>query len=978
MTQNIISNKCIDNGIDATFSGYNSSHYVYIFYNTLNLSVNSIKLSDSLNGLRHSTIVCHRNLIVQFGGIKDDNTSSNDLYVYQLELCPETNEHEENSIDESSESQQTLDIDSSSKENIIETSSLPFSVWNIEGDLPSARYYAVAASINTKEILFYGGTNGSDYFNDSFILNVENKTWKALACKGSPPQGMIGQTVVIWNGYKSVKNIHIDVGEDSKPNIIFYGGSTLNNDEFDTIFQLDLKMERWNRIPITLPKKCSFSSSIHIDTQIGIFSEKDEIHTKVWIAQVFPAHKVFQTYLTIKDIFEFSDFYTSFNLIYRYALYFDHKEAIQLKNKFVEQFLDKEIENFFYNETSMEVLNSTVLMRFAYELFDDFPLFRDDGPTKKSAWSLFFGGKEKEREIKKVGDLFFKLPPLFVKIEKSFKSPIMEEVKSGLLGIFSFVVGTPWDPKFLDSVLEGDSEDSLIKYNDDDRNFILKFLNLDHPLEVYNKLKNNKKYEEFPSSYQEAFQLFREKLFEIIRFGSGTQQHIGKIKWVRRVLFIFRPILSTMNPIMIVNKMMNVLLASNMGKYGIALGLEVGKTENAITAKKKSMSPELVQLIQKFKEGKSFHELDRIRAKYYIKPPSSNLTETVDIENFEEEFQKQFLRAFHLPTSARKIIFQFPEFTPTPKNAPPKKKIDREAEKKKNISIDKFKSILFDEISKNSKFNEKLTEQDINDCLDLFDLEVRLAEKKDFFKFIEESRVQQMIQDVFHVIMPIMTKMYANTDISRILTLFSDILAHQIKISETELKYDKEIKKLRLKGEKTLQSNSPTKKLIIDTQIYSPKSPSPETPPSPTSELTETTNFNEDDAFNLAEAEMDLSLKTVEQEEEFIIPITDLPEPIQKKIAELEEKKNIKVNEKIQSMDSNFQTNFFNFMSESLNRDFQNAKIIRSIAAWLTTYLTKMEGKFIDTQQIYYTEPNSNIQRQLFLRECNRILHDKY
>jgi len=985
--------------------------------------------------------------------------------------------------------------------------SLQFEEFETVGDVPSPRYSHACIQLTSDSVLIYGGTNGEKFFNDEvYLLDLISAEWKHLHVKGiCPPKGT-GQTIMVWDrlrhpkatggGHQRTTSTESASSQTSAPgrnhplrqqghyfpsSILVYGGVSEDQKTFSTnISELDLTMLRWRRVPSKLPAPAAFTVCIRIQSQMALYGglyslNPPQVQEKIWLAQVEPRHNVFKTFITLTPelMFNLLNFHASLNNFYNKVLYFDQPAASKLKDEFIRQLVDKEIDIFFYNDTSVEVLNSTVLLKYAHDTLKGFPLFQNDAPSKRSVWGSIFGGKPKEREVKRVEDLFFKLPPLFVTFEKTFKSGVVNEMRAFFRGLFSFVIATPFDPKFIDYVTsaseqpptktegetppqegeennindDNDTRSTLtdgipeaetfnLVYDEEEINFIKAFMNLDTPLQVYNTLRQCKSYEELPQRYKEAFCILREKILDFIKFGEVTRDHVGKLKWGRRVLYILRPIVSTMNPLTIMNKMLQVLLFSNLGQHGITLTLEVSKTEKQIKSARQKVDAEQLKKIDEFLKGKDFHTLERIRAKYQKTVTKGSATSflmggstKVDQERQEQELQDQLMKALHLPSSAKKIIFYSPAISPATPNKPAQAPTNESSssdnsqnkgtkdrappkvgEEDKNqpppsepVYIEKFQRLLETDINKgDQQLNGALNDEKIADCMQVLNLETRLLEKKDFLRVMQESNLQQLLKDILHILMPIFIKLYGNADSGRMLSVVIDLLGVQIKTVERDIKLQSSVRKLRKKAEKKELKKSggssrsrhgtPAKNNLSKIETSSVSSTPtkrksdefPSSPPSPTSIDDSLEDFSSAETDELiiekadAETKKDLSAAAQEEDSEFDLPLSDLPQDVQEQIEELERQRMEKWDEGQAALYAKFEKSFFLYGSEALSKDFRTTKTMHSICAWISAIVAKMEDKVVNMQEIFYTEPNAMIQKQLFLREINRILFDIY
>lgn len=50
--------------------------------------------------------------------------------------------------------------------------------------------------VNETKIFIFGGTNGKEYFNDLFVLDLEVMAWTQPKCEGPIPSRRMGHTAI--------------------------------------------------------------------------------------------------------------------------------------------------------------------------------------------------------------------------------------------------------------------------------------------------------------------------------------------------------------------------------------------------------------------------------------------------------------------------------------------------------------------------------------------------------------------------------------------------------------------------------------------------------------------------------------------------------------------------------------------------------------------------------------------------------------
>jgi hypothetical protein len=115
---------------------------------------------------------------------------------------------------------------------------------------PSARYGHSAVLVAETKIFIFGGTNGKEYYNDLYVLDLEVMAWSQPKCEGplpSPRQGhtaiQVGTNMIIQGGF--------NFDEDSQKMADFRQGTQLQSCYLNDIRILDTEKYEWARVRVS-------------------------------------------------------------------------------------------------------------------------------------------------------------------------------------------------------------------------------------------------------------------------------------------------------------------------------------------------------------------------------------------------------------------------------------------------------------------------------------------------------------------------------------------------------------------------------------------------------------------------------------------------------------------------------------------------------------------------------------------------------
>lgn len=115
---------------------------------------------------------------------------------------------------------------------------------------PSSRFGHTANLVSGSKMLIFGGWNGTDLFNDLFVLDLEAMAWSQPKCTGptpSPRQGhtsiQIGNNLLIHGGFF--------FDEDEQKAAGFRQGSQLKACYLNDIRILDTEKFMWSRLRVS-------------------------------------------------------------------------------------------------------------------------------------------------------------------------------------------------------------------------------------------------------------------------------------------------------------------------------------------------------------------------------------------------------------------------------------------------------------------------------------------------------------------------------------------------------------------------------------------------------------------------------------------------------------------------------------------------------------------------------------------------------
>ena len=138
----------------------------------------------------------------------------------------------------------------------------------IRGDGPAARVYHSATVIDAHRVLFFGGNNLHQCFNDIHILDTSggdgNWKWEAMVAGGVRPRPRSGHTatllpggkrLLVWGGWDVVTLADDDgparSGKPSDSDPVHGGERLLHASAYNDAWELDLQTWCWTRRKVT-------------------------------------------------------------------------------------------------------------------------------------------------------------------------------------------------------------------------------------------------------------------------------------------------------------------------------------------------------------------------------------------------------------------------------------------------------------------------------------------------------------------------------------------------------------------------------------------------------------------------------------------------------------------------------------------------------------------------------------------------------
>jgi len=96
------------------------------------------------------------------------------------------------------------------------------------------------------------------------------------------------------------------------------------------------------------------------------------------------------------------------------------------------------------------------------------------------------------------------------------------------------------------------------------------------------------------------------------------------------------------------------------------------------------------------------------------------------------------------------------------------KKLRNQRKPIKIVDIELFKPYFLNELNKKEDSGYHLKDEEIVHCKEYVLKNIRLTQKKDFLRFLDDPQVQKLIKTSLKVTMVPMMKLYAHTDIGRV------------------------------------------------------------------------------------------------------------------------------------------------------------------------------------------------------------------
>jgi hypothetical protein len=132
------------------------------------------------------------------------------------------------------------------------------------------------------------------------------------------------------------------------------------------------------------------------------------------------------------------------------------------------------------------------------------------------------------------------------------------------------------------------------------QNIINSLLNLDEPRLVYENILKSKQLDDLPQRYRHFFGLVRKKILDFLKIGDFGDGNVDKLRWLMRFLYLLKPLALMVNPVAAVDKIVNFVFGSKIGRSFISIGLEISKTEKETSAKKKMLNKQQIKYLTDF------------------------------------------------------------------------------------------------------------------------------------------------------------------------------------------------------------------------------------------------------------------------------------------------------------------------------------------------------------------------------------------
>eukprot|EP01080_Neovahlkampfia_damariscottae_P001361 gene1361-11443_t len=363
---------------------------------------------------------------------------------------------------------------------------------------------------------------------------------------------------------QKLEDFNIEKGETiliSNDKIFVFGGVDDENTLNENIFEFSIYTRKWSNVGFMKLRNPLYNHSVyHYNDQYFIHQYIDEKTSKIFYSQSdqhwnFTESIIFENlknekFETLKSVWE-------------------EKQLVlkDLKNELIEKLIHQEFHIFFKNPTE-DVIAGTLFLQHARKILNDFPLYK----TKNT-------GKNQHHSI---DEFIFLIPEMIPEIDKSFKSEFTESIRSSLIMLYCQLIQIPNEKNIKIQIKEQFESLKSEKISSEDKTIIEAILKIDYPIDFYNILKETKSIEELPYRYQNLLGLIKERAIEFLKMDSFSDDLFDKLKWLNRVLYILYPFVRTLNPFSFIEKLIDHVIFSRIGKTGIIMMLDVTKTEKMI------------------------------------------------------------------------------------------------------------------------------------------------------------------------------------------------------------------------------------------------------------------------------------------------------------------------------------------------------------------------------------------------------------
>eukprot|EP01080_Neovahlkampfia_damariscottae_P008758 gene8758-706_t len=481
-----------------------------------------------------------------------------------------------------------------------------FKELKIEGETkPSSRSFHNSLILNN-QLYIFGGKNKEKVLNDMYSLDLKTNEWKEIKFSEDSeiPKERQG----------SVITFH-------KDKILLHGGCNFDLETFySDFYEFDTQTNKWSKLDTKITNEFGFHTIIRCIERLEILNgmkNKTEEYKQL-------LH--FPEFNKLEKCFESKEEFSSKKIINLKSISetFENVDGISsitsmsdYKYKLIRKQLEEEF-HLFYDKPTEETLFKTILLKYLHMVMINFPLFQTQTEKKEKGFMEKLGWGAKKEEEYGFGDLFFKLPDLITKLETSFKKDYQKDLIDYGAALFNYVLKTNKETSIADEFSKKFSKEGTKeslgnqKLEEEDVNLISDILHLDHPAEVYNRILEATKLEELPLNYQKMIQHASQRLMKWLKMTDVSDDNMEKLKWTKNFLIIVRPVVSSVNPLTMIEKMMNLMLFSKIGRSGITVMLEVSKTESEVK-KRKQMIPSLqVENVEKYLSARDMHSSMRL------------------------------------------------------------------------------------------------------------------------------------------------------------------------------------------------------------------------------------------------------------------------------------------------------------------------------------------------------------------------------